>query len=316
MGPVQLLLIDHGSKYSESIARSLGELGYRTAILPLEISRVWLTHNTVKGVIVITGEEVIGWQIAGYPPRTHLPEGLCQTRHPLSEIFSFGFSDNCYRLLFKPENYRTTPAKIALASFAGEICNARRDWDPKFIIDRIRSEIGKKTTRAGKESYALNFTGSHNSIILGALAKPILGEKLQLYCIDAGIKPENHFQNLKGQADAIQLRLKIFKMGEIFRIALAECDEDEKKERFLQTQIKAMQEAVSQIGAQYTLEQTLATDFDEIETSSNMRHGQKAGMTIELTKISPLQNLFPHEVRALAPTLGLFTPIEIPDKPT
>lgn len=52
---IQILIIDLGSQYTEVIRRSLRYLGFRSTILPPEMSLAWVKENKPKGIILSGG---------------------------------------------------------------------------------------------------------------------------------------------------------------------------------------------------------------------------------------------------------------------
>jgi len=82
MKPLQILIIDLGSQYTQVIGRTLRELGVRSAILSPQKASTWLTHNTPKGIILSGGSASVHDKNAPVPPKNILKRtapllGIC-----------------------------------------------------------------------------------------------------------------------------------------------------------------------------------------------------------------------------------------------
>lgn len=77
----RILIIDYGSQYTQVIARTLRELGYRSAVLSPEKAEVWRTTQRPTAIILSGGDASVT-----DPDAPGLPEGLLASGIPLFGI--------------------------------------------------------------------------------------------------------------------------------------------------------------------------------------------------------------------------------------
>lgn len=77
----QVLIVDYGSQYTQVIARTLRELGLRSAVLPPAKAEVWLGDHTPKAIILSGGDASVT-----DPDAPRLPENVFEPNVPILGI--------------------------------------------------------------------------------------------------------------------------------------------------------------------------------------------------------------------------------------
>ena len=92
MKPVQILIVDMGSQYTQVIGRTLRELGYRSAILSPEKAGAWLAHTKPQAIILSGGSASVYDEGAPQPPKN-----ILRSRVPILGI--------CYGMQWLTQHY-------------------------------------------------------------------------------------------------------------------------------------------------------------------------------------------------------------------
>lgn len=211
-----------------------------------------------------------------------------------------------WTLQFHPEVTHTQGGKTILRNFLAGICECETDWAAEDIIGEIRREVADVT--ADKRAI-IGFSGGVDSTTLSAVLSPILGDSLLGICIDTGGLRENELDEIRQNAEAAGIRLRVVDAAERFEQALGDTtDAETKRKRFKVVYGEILEEEAKRFGADFIVQGTLATD--EIESGKAgqaelIKSHHNVGLDLALDELHPFRNLFKYEVRDLGPALSL-----------
>ncbi len=215
---------------------------------------------------------------------------------------------NIFALQFHPEVVHTPHGKEILKKFLADISGCEKDWQPRNIIEEIRAEICG-AIKSGERAI-IGFSGGVDSTTLSAIAAKVLKEDLLAVCIDTGALREDELEEIKFNAQAAGVRLKIVKAARIFQKYLGNTtDAEKKRKRFKKAYAKILGREAKSFGAKYLLQGTLNTDIIESgkdgEAAGIKGHHNVDNLIPGVEQLHPLRNLFKYEVRLLTKELGL-----------
>ncbi len=209
-------------------------------------------------------------------------------------------------LQFHPEVTHTENGKIILQNFLKKISHCQTDWAPKDIITNIQQTV---RNTIGNQKAIIGFSGGVDSSTLSAVIAPSLGKQLLAIGIDTGALRKYEIKEMKTNAKATGVNLKIINASRRFQKALRGLTHSEKKRQaFKKLYVKILEEAAKQYNAKFIIQGSLATDFIEsgkVGKAVLIKSHHNIGNQWHLTEIHPFGNLFKYEVRALAQELKL-----------
>lgn len=215
---------------------------------------------------------------------------------------------NIFALQFHPEVVHTPNGKEILKRFLFDISGCEKDWQPRNVVLDIMSEIAG-AIKTGEKAI-IGFSGGVDSTTLSAIAAKVLGKDLLAVSIDTGALREDELEEIKFNAKAAGVRLKIVKAARIFQKYLGNtADAETKRKRFKKAYAKVLGREAKLFGAKYLLQGTLNTDIIESgkdgEASGIKSHHNVDILIPGVEQLHPLRNLFKYEVRLLTKELGL-----------
>ncbi|MCK5416829.1 glutamine-hydrolyzing GMP synthase [Candidatus Parcubacteria bacterium] len=377
MEQIQVLVIDLGSQYAKVIGRTLGELNYRSAILPPTKAKSWLEINKPKAIILSGGSASIYESHSPKPPEEILSMGIpilgiCygmqwmvnilggvigveREKKEYGKIEIIYYESHCdlfadlddkkviwtshgdsiitipdgfsilaksnnnqtiaaigsterkmWGLQFHPEVTHTDDGKDILQNFLSKICNCKHDWVPNNIISDIHQEV---TEAIGEEKAIIGFSGGVDSSTLSAIIAPILGKKLLAISINTGALRKYEIEEIKINAKAANVRLKIVNTSSCFQEALKNITDAEKKRKaFKKLYVTILEEEAKKFGATFIIQGSLATDYIEssgVGEASLIKSHHNIGNKWKLNEMHPIRELFKYEIMALAREMGL-----------
>jgi len=128
-------------------------------------------------------------------------------------------------LQFHPEVTHTENGKIILQNFLKKISHCKPDWVPKDIITNIQQAV-KNTI--GNQRAIIGFSGGVDSSTLSSVIAPSLGKQLLAIGIDTGALRKYEIKEMKTNARATGVNLKIINASRRFQKALRGLTHSEK----------------------------------------------------------------------------------------
>ncbi|MDO8529478.1 MAG: GMP synthase (glutamine-hydrolyzing), partial [bacterium] len=207
---------------------------------------------------------------------------------------------------FHPEVTHTENGKEMLKNFLVGISGCAADWKPTDVI----SEIQKEVQNISKDKkFIVGFSGGVDSSTVAAILSRVLGNNLLGVCIDTGALRQNELEEIKANAKAAKVQLKIIKAVGRFQKALGKTtDAETKRKRFKKIYGRILEEEAKKFGADFIVQGSLATDIIESGKAGNaalIKSHHNVGLNLNVKELHPFRNIFKYEVRDLARTLKL-----------
>ncbi len=207
---------------------------------------------------------------------------------------------------FHPEVTHTKEGKKILVNFLKRIAKCEKDWQPADIVNDIRNETARI---AAQKKAIIGFSGGVDSTTLSAVLAPVFGNKLLAVCINTGGLRRNELEEIKFNAEAAGINLKIEKAAARFRKAIGRQTHSElKRKRFKKLYGRILEEEAKRFKADFIVQGSLATDLIESGSAGKadlIKSHHNVGLNLKVKELHPFRNLFKYEVRELARSLKL-----------
>lgn len=218
-----------------------------------------------------------------------------------------------YGVQFHPEVTQTKQGYAILERFVLDICNCKKTWNSKLIVDKIVENIKNKIK---KDFVILGISGGIDSLISALLLSKAIGKRLICIFINNGLL------RLGEAKEVLSVLKKNFNFNIIyvsaerrFLNALSGIYESELKRKIVGNLfIKIFEEEAEKIKEIKWLAQgTICSDVIEsssskIFTSQTIKSHHNVGclpLKMQLKLVEPLKNFFKDEVRKIGSYLGL-----------
>ncbi len=211
---------------------------------------------------------------------------------------------NIWGVQFHPEVENTACGEQILMNFVVDICGCESDWVQDDIIETIRGDYDNSEMRV-----IHGFSGGVDSTVGAAILSPVLGDRLQCICIDAGHLRQGEPDEIRLHAKAAGVDLLMIEAEDRFFDAMVDItDAEEKRAAFKCVYNAIFLEEAAKFDATHVVQGTLATDLIESGATGGavIKSHHNVGLNWgNLQDLHPLCSLFKYEVRELAATLGL-----------
>ncbi len=181
-------------------------------------------------------------------------------------------------------------------------------FSPKKFIKEKVEELKKKI----KDKKALVATsGGIDSTVCAILTKEAIGENLIVFYIDDGLMRENEAEEVSEFFQKKGINLEVWNVEDNFFEALkGKIDPEEKRKAFRDVFYKTLAQAVRSYSVDFLIQGTIAADIIETQKGIKTQHNVLSQIGVNplfygLTIIEPLKELYKHQVREVAKTLGL-----------
>jgi GMP synthase (glutamine-hydrolysing) len=211
-----------------------------------------------------------------------------------------------YAVQFHPEVSQTAIGKEILRRFVEDACGCDKDWSAEDFIDNARKEIAY--VMKGKKAI-LAYSGGVDSSVTGAIAHPILEERLSVFTVDTGALRENEMSEIVSNGKEVGFReIKVVYDSRAYFAAIGNATDAEEKRKLFQSVYGPRLDREGKIfKATFVFQGTNKADRVESGRAGKSAHIKTHHNEVELKlkKYNPLQDLFKYEIRALAYKLGL-----------
>ena len=230
-----------------------------------------------------------------------------------SDISAFSSENKkIFALQFHPEVTNTEYGKDIIKNFTINICECKRNWTVKNIIQEKVLEI-RETVKDNKVLLALS--GGVDSTVVAFLLKKAINKNLICMFINTGLLRKNEInevrQNIKKK---LKLNLKVINAENIFLNKLKNITDPEKKRKIIgETFIRVFEkESKKYRRIKYLAQGTIYPDI--IESSSDSKnsdviksHHNVGGLPkkFNFSLVEPIKNLFKDEVRKIGKQLSI-----------
>ena len=216
------------------------------------------------------------------------------------------FARPIYGVQFHPEVIETKDDNQILKNFAYAICKCENDWSDTDTLIEIENQLREQI---GTDTAILGVSGGVDSMVVAAIAAKVLGDRLHAFLIDGGNMREGEVAETQKIAAEIGISLTVIDARDRFIQLISQTiDAEQKRAYFKKVYQEIFMEQIENSGAKFVLQGTLATDLIESGSaggSAHIKSHHNVGLKFGLEEITPLKNLFKHEVRELARMLGL-----------
>ncbi len=177
----------------------------------------------------------------------------------------------------------------------------------KFIKEKV-NELKKKI----KDKKALVATsGGVDSCVCAILTKMAIGNNLIVFFVDDGLMRYKEAEEVRDFFAKKGIDLEIWNVEDAFFDALkGKIDPEEKRKAFRDTFYKILSQAVRSYSVDFLIQGTIAADIIETQKGIKTQHNVLSQIGVNplhygLTIVEPLKELYKHQVRQVAKTLGL-----------
>ncbi|MGD0361269.1 MAG: glutamine-hydrolyzing GMP synthase [Bryobacteraceae bacterium] len=223
-----------------------------------------------------------------------------------------------YAVQFHPEVVHTTRGREILSNFLFEICNCRRDWDPRHRVPQIEDEIRRCV---GDRNVFFFVSGGVDSTVACALCQRALGaERVEGVYVDTGLMREGETDSMRHVPG-----LSIESAEAQFLDALDGVRDPERKRHIIGEEFVRVQERVVEsrhlldghwiLGQGTIYPDTIESGGTEKAAVIKTHHNRVPGIQrlIDAGRlVEPLRAYYKDEVREIGRELGL--PAEILDR--
>jgi GMP synthase (glutamine-hydrolysing) len=207
---------------------------------------------------------------------------------------------------FHPEVTHTKEGKKILLNFLESIAKLEKDWQPEDIVNDIRNEAARV---AGQKKAIIGFSGGVDSTALSAVLAPVFGKNLLAVCIDTGGLRRNEMEEIRFNAEAAGVKMKIVKAAARFQKSIGYQTHSElKRKRFKKIYGRILEEEAKRFKADFIVQGSLATDLIESGSAGKadlIKSHHNVGLNLKVKELHPFRNLFKYEVRELSRSLKL-----------
>jgi len=286
-----VLILDFGSKYRESIARTIREFNVYAEILPGEASAERIRALSPIGIIPLGNVGSVS--------------DIQELGFPVFEEFCKNYSqDEYFHAVHKEER------EGKLHNFLFNICGATGSYK---LEDYIRTQIEQIKQTVGSEKVLLALSGGVDSSVCAALLSKAIPGQLTCVFVDHGLMR-------LGEGDAVEeifagFDLDFIRVNAVDRFLdkLRGATDPESKRKIIGTEfIRVFEEEAKKLGRVPFLAQgTIYPDIIESGTAQNAKiksHHNVGGLpeNLDFEKlVEPLAGLFKNEVRKIGILLGL-----------
>ncbi len=215
-------------------------------------------------------------------------------------------AEKIWGVQFHPEVTHTKDGKKILINFLERIAKIEKDWQPADIINDIRNETAKA---AQNRKAIIGFSGGVDSTALSAVLSPVFQKNLLAVCIDTGGLRRNELEEIKFNAEAAGVKLKIVKAAARLQKSIGKQTHSEiKRKKFKKIYGRILEEEAKRFKADFIVQGSLATDLIESGSAGKadlIKSHHNVGLNLKVRELHPFRNLFKYEVRELARSLKL-----------
>lgn len=185
--------------------------------------------------------------------------------------------------------------------------------------DFIQKQVQDIRERIGDEKAVIAVSGGVDSTVCAVLTHRAIGERLVAVFIDDGMMREGEAENVVNFFKAGNMDARLVDATDEFFDALKGIDDPgEKRKVYRNTFYAVLARVVREENANCLIQGTTAVDVVETEEGIEIHDDilERVGIDPEsygLTIVEPLKELYKHEVRSVAKSLGL--PPELSERP-
>jgi GMP synthase (glutamine-hydrolysing) len=183
----------------------------------------------------------------------------------------------------------------------------------------IQKQVQEIRERIGEGKAVIAVSGGVDSTVCAVLTHRAVGDRLVALFIDDGLMREGEAEHVINFFKAMDMNARLEDAADEFFDALKGISEpEEKRKAFRNTFYAVLGRVVQEENANYLVQGTIAADIVETMKGIKTQHNILEQIGIDpgrygLTIIEPLREIYKHEVREVARSLGL--PAEFSERP-
>lgn len=292
-----ILIVNINSKFSQTVARNVRDIGVYSEIMPYSVSIDRIKAAAPKGVIFTVSEASTNSTLS--EKFSILKSEITSLGIPYIEINSWNeAADN---------NLYTEK----LEKFIVDTCKCSRDWNAKSFVQQSVREIKEKV---GDKKVLCALSGGVDSSVCAVLINKAIGKQLTCIFVDHGLLRKYEVEQVE-QLFKDKYDINLVKVDAVDRFLdkLKGITDPEQKRKIIGEEfIRVFEEEAKKIGAiDYLVQGTIYPDIIESGTESTgmvKSHHNVGGLpeNIDFKEIiEPLKYLFKDEVRKVGLELGI-----------
>ncbi|MCS7249462.1 MAG: glutamine-hydrolyzing GMP synthase [candidate division WOR-3 bacterium] len=227
-----------------------------------------------------------------------------------SEIAAYqNLKKKIFGVQFHPEVSHTKKGVEILKNFVFKICQAKKEWQTKKMVEIIKDEIKREI---GNEKALLALSGGIDSFVAAILVNSVSKDNLLCIYIDTGLMREEDKKMIKKLSEKYKFKLKIINaQKEFFKNLKGVIHPEEKRKIIGKIFIKIFERIAKREKYNILIQGTIYSDRIEsgqTKYSSKIKsHHNVGGLPKRsfLKIYEPLRNLYKDEVRRIAKDLKI-----------
>lgn len=292
----KVVIIDFGTRFSQSIARKVREHHIYSEIVSADTAVPEIKALAPNGIIVCGNEH------QDVNQSFVLKEDLLTINVPVLGI-GHGLENCNFPILTNYDSH-------ALRSFLVAQCKCEQNWNAatyaSHLIESIRKQVGNERVICG-------LSGGLDSSVAAVLVHRAVGDQLTCIFVDHGFMRKNEAEQVVTTfKNKFNINLVHVDASQRFLGKLEDVSDPEQKRKIIGNEfINVFQDEATKIGdAKFLVQGTLYSDVIESMTSQGKvikSHHNVGGLPedLQFELVEPLRTLFKDEVRELAKYLGL-----------
>lgn len=215
-------------------------------------------------------------------------------------------SRRIYGVQFHPEVPESEHGKTMLQNFVFLIAGCERDWEPTDLAEEITNEV--EAALDGRNA-VFGVSGGLDSTTLAAMLGKRLSSQITFMALDAGnwraYERDELTTNIAHAGVGLEIVDATSRFSSLFSNTI---DAQTKRRRYTAQYIWEFQQVANRVGAPCVIQGSLAPDFIESGAAGAeliKSHHNVGGDWGGMVQLHPFRNLFKHEVREIAKSLGL-----------
>ncbi len=175
----------------------------------------------------------------------------------------------------------------------------------------VKEATGEIKDKIGGDKAITALSGGVDSFVAATIAAKAVGDRLFAVYVDTGLMRKGETEQVRKTAEEVGVNLSVIEAKDEFLKALENVDDPERKRKIIgELFVRIFERESKKSGAKYLIQGTIAPDWIEsggMGRDTIKSHHNVGGLpeNMDLKLCEPLRELYKHEVRMIAQSLGL-----------